>query len=346
MCVKYVCRAPISPAVVMASASVKCVGCGRCRSASSTSTSRSSSSGQRRRGHVVAVGQVREASEPEARESASGRAESERARSPCSPRRNGPSIGLEIELRHAAAGRRASVERVVERPPDPVERARVRVQRHRAAGHVIESPDLVEPHDVIGMRVRDEERVHPANVVRERLRSQVGRRVHEHARVVVELDVRGRAEACVARIGRSADVAVAADHGHAVRRAGAEEQNTHELRMLAWPAGCLAGAPARDDHDATSRAEPTRAGAAFARLVEVMATLRSPHGCPGIGGRRIASLRPYLLEETYEALDAIERARLRRRSAASWATCSFRSSFTRRWPRQPDASMPPTSSAR
>ena len=50
-----------------------------------------------------------------------------------------------------------------------------------------------------------------------------------------------------------------------------------------------------------------RAGAAFARLVDVMATLRSPHGCPWDRRQTHRSLRPYLLEETYEALDAIER---------------------------------------
>jgi MazG family protein len=57
----------------------------------------------------------------------------------------------------------------------------------------------------------------------------------------------------------------------------------------------------------TRRGEAARAGAAFARLVEVMATLRSPRGCPWDRRQTHRSLRPYLLEETYEALDAIER---------------------------------------
>jgi MazG family protein len=38
-----------------------------------------------------------------------------------------------------------------------------------------------------------------------------------------------------------------------------------------------------------------------------MTTLRSPHGCPWDRRQTHRSLRPYLLEETYEALDAIER---------------------------------------
>ncbi len=50
-----------------------------------------------------------------------------------------------------------------------------------------------------------------------------------------------------------------------------------------------------------------------ARLLDVVATmdrLRSPGGCPWDAEQSHASLAPYLLEETYEALDAIERGDL------------------------------------
>jgi MazG family protein len=50
-----------------------------------------------------------------------------------------------------------------------------------------------------------------------------------------------------------------------------------------------------------------RAGAAFARLVRLMDTLRSPRGCPWDRKQTHRSLRPFLLEEAYEALDAIDR---------------------------------------
>jgi len=53
-----------------------------------------------------------------------------------------------------------------------------------------------------------------------------------------------------------------------------------------------------------------RAGAEFARLVRLMDTLRSPHGCPWDRKQTPQSLRPFLLEETYEALDAIDRGDL------------------------------------
>jgi MazG family protein len=45
----------------------------------------------------------------------------------------------------------------------------------------------------------------------------------------------------------------------------------------------------------------------FARLVEIVATLRAPAGCPWDREQTIDSLKPYVLEETYEVLDAIDR---------------------------------------
>ena len=53
---------------------------------------------------------------------------------------------------------------------------------------------------------------------------------------------------------------------------------------------------------------PTSAGRTFDRLVEIMRTLRSPDGCPWDREQTLSSLRPFLLEETYEVLDAIDRA--------------------------------------
>lgn len=53
--------------------------------------------------------------------------------------------------------------------------------------------------------------------------------------------------------------------------------------------------------------EDRAAGEAFARLVAIMRRLRAPGGCPWDREQTIASLTPYLLEETYEVLDAIER---------------------------------------
>jgi MazG family protein len=48
----------------------------------------------------------------------------------------------------------------------------------------------------------------------------------------------------------------------------------------------------------------------FERLVGVMRTLRSPHGCPWDREQTLQSLRPFVLEETYELLDALDRGDL------------------------------------
>jgi MazG family protein len=45
----------------------------------------------------------------------------------------------------------------------------------------------------------------------------------------------------------------------------------------------------------------------FERLVGIMKTLRSAHGCPWDREQTLSSLRPYVLEETYELLDALDR---------------------------------------
>ena len=49
------------------------------------------------------------------------------------------------------------------------------------------------------------------------------------------------------------------------------------------------------------------AGAQFDKLVSVMRTLRSPEGCPWDREQTLESLTPFVLEEAYEVVDAIER---------------------------------------
>jgi len=50
-----------------------------------------------------------------------------------------------------------------------------------------------------------------------------------------------------------------------------------------------------------------RALDAFGRLLDVVARLRAPNGCPWDREQTHASLRPYVLEEAYEVVDAIDR---------------------------------------
>ena len=47
-------------------------------------------------------------------------------------------------------------------------------------------------------------------------------------------------------------------------------------------------------------------GQKFERLVEIMAQLRAPGGCPWDREQTFDTIKPYLIEETYEVLDAID----------------------------------------
>ena len=60
-----------------------------------------------------------------------------------------------------------------------------------------------------------------------------------------------------------------------------------------------------DPSDALSA--PVAAGDRFARLVEIMHTLRSPHGCAWDREQTLASLRPFVIEEAYEVVEAMDR---------------------------------------
>src|SRR5574341_385827 len=47
-------------------------------------------------------------------------------------------------------------------------------------------------------------------------------------------------------------------------------------------------------------------GVLFERLLDIMARLRGPDGCPWDREQTPTSLKPYLIEEAYEVLEAIE----------------------------------------
>ena len=52
--------------------------------------------------------------------------------------------------------------------------------------------------------------------------------------------------------------------------------------------------------------DAARAAEEFTRLVEIMATLRGPDGCPWDREQTIDSLKPFVLEEAYEVIEAID----------------------------------------
>ncbi|HUJ49572.1 MAG TPA: nucleoside triphosphate pyrophosphohydrolase [Bryobacteraceae bacterium] len=53
---------------------------------------------------------------------------------------------------------------------------------------------------------------------------------------------------------------------------------------------------------------PSTTGERFERLVAIMARLRAPGGCPWDREQNFDTIKPYLVEETYEVLDAIDRS--------------------------------------
>jgi MazG family protein len=60
------------------------------------------------------------------------------------------------------------------------------------------------------------------------------------------------------------------------------------------------------DSQLPSAAPKLSPGEAFTKLVEIMARLRAPGGCPWDREQNFDTIKPYLLEETYEVMDAID----------------------------------------
>src|SRR5262245_23615643 len=73
------------------------------------------------------------------------------------------------------------------------------------------------------MTVGKDDGVHLPDVESQRLRADVGPRINQQRLPVVRLHVDRRTPALVARIRRTARLAIAADHRHAVRRPGTKK---------------------------------------------------------------------------------------------------------------------------
>ena len=172
--------------------------------------------------HAAAIGQVGEVAEAKAEDLS--RAVDERHRL----KADGADVeragdGVELNLRQPAAlvGRR--VEHVEERAPQALAGGGVGITGNRALLHLAEAARIVQAHDVIGVAVREHDRVDAADALLQRLLAQIGRGVDEDLRAVFDVDeIEGRVRR-VARIGRAAHRAPAADHRHAVRSAAAQD---------------------------------------------------------------------------------------------------------------------------
>jgi MazG family protein len=62
----------------------------------------------------------------------------------------------------------------------------------------------------------------------------------------------------------------------------------------------------RSENSPNPSAQTGPAGEKFQRLTGIMARLRAPGGCPWDREQTFETIKPYLLEETYEVLDAID----------------------------------------
>src|SRR6185437_40097 len=76
--------------------------------------------------------------------------------------------------------------------------------------------------------VREQNGIHTIDPVRDQLKAKFRRRVDEQSRSAVGLDESPYSAALVARIGRPAHGAAAADLRHSEARAGAEEGELHD----------------------------------------------------------------------------------------------------------------------
>ena len=102
------------------------------------------------------------------------------------------------------------------------------VERHGAAQATWDRPQVIEAEQVVGVVVREQDGVNHRDLLAEQLQPQLRRRVDEDV-ALGQADQDGAAVALVARVGGLAHGTVAADHGHADRRAGAQEAKSTGL---------------------------------------------------------------------------------------------------------------------
>ena len=74
------------------------------------------------------------------------------------------------------------------------------INRHRAATFPTEAAQIVKAHDVVGVRMREDNRIEVPNIFAQRLRPEIGAGIDDKS-ALRSLNVNGRTGAVVARIG-------------------------------------------------------------------------------------------------------------------------------------------------
>jgi hypothetical protein len=135
----------------------------------------------------------------------------------------------QLELRDPAAFRRRRIKGVREHRAYFAEGVRISEAGNRLPLQRVESPHLVEAEDVIGMPVREQQRIDAAHIEPERLGPEIRSGIDEQVQPVIRFHQDGGAQPVITRVGRPADGAIAPDHRHAVRRACTQEGDVQEL---------------------------------------------------------------------------------------------------------------------
>jgi hypothetical protein len=92
----------------------------------------------------------------------------------------------------------------------------------------VEGANIIESHDVIGMRVCEQNRIDAFDTSAQGLLAEIRRGIDENA-VILELDVNGRTEPLVARIIRAANGAMTAYCGHTYAGARTEHRDAERF---------------------------------------------------------------------------------------------------------------------
>ena len=92
--------------------------------------------------------------------------------------------------------------------------------------------EIVEPHNVVRVRMSEDDRIEPPNIFPQRLGAEIRAGVN-HPGALGRLDIDRRAQPLIARIWGMTNLAVAADRRHALRGSGPEEGKA-KLRVESW----------------------------------------------------------------------------------------------------------------
>ena len=102
-------------------------------------------------------------------------------------------------------------------------RRRVGIDRQRlVAAQITKAAAVVQPHDVVGVRVGEDHGVEPAQVFTQALDAEFRRGVHDQFDLV-RGDINRRPRAMVLGIGEKSRRVILADDGHALRGAGTQK---------------------------------------------------------------------------------------------------------------------------